>query len=103
MVSVVLSGINAATTAGTTTSDPMAGFGPVYWVLAVFGLATLIPSLALGARRLHDTNWSGWWQLLGLIPFIGSIVLIVFWATGPNPAGARYDANAGAAAGYPAG
>jgi len=46
----------------------------------LFSLATLVPSLAVGARRLHDTNRSGWWQLLGLIPVIGWIVLIVFCA-----------------------
>ena len=49
-------------------------------VSLIFSLATLLPSLAVGARRLHDTNRSGWWQLIGLIPLIGIIVLIVFWA-----------------------
>ncbi len=47
---------------------------------SVFSLATILPSLAVGARRLHDTDRSGWWQLLGLIPIIGWIVLIVFYA-----------------------
>jgi uncharacterized membrane protein YhaH (DUF805 family) len=46
---------------------------------AVFSLATLLPSIAVGARRLHDTNRSGWLQLLWLIPVIGWIVLIVFF------------------------
>jgi uncharacterized membrane protein YhaH (DUF805 family) len=49
-------------------------------VSGIFGLATLVPSLAAGARRLHDTNRSGWWQLIGIIPVIGWIVLIVFMA-----------------------
>ena len=62
----------------------------------IFGLAVLIPSLAVGARRLHDTGRSGWWQLLYLLPAIGAIVLIVFFvldsqpgtnAYGPNPKG----------------
>ena len=44
----------------------------------LFSLATLLPSLSVGARRLHDTNRSGWWQLLWLIPVIGWIVMIVF-------------------------
>lgn len=44
----------------------------------LFSLATLLPSLAVGARRLHDTDRSGWWQLLYLIPVIGWIVMIVF-------------------------
>lgn len=44
----------------------------------VFYLATLLPSLAAGARRLHDTDRSGWWLLIGLVPIIGVIVLVVF-------------------------
>jgi uncharacterized membrane protein YhaH (DUF805 family) len=46
----------------------------------VFHLAMLVPSLAAGARRLHDTNRSGWWQLVWLVPLIGWIVMIVFLA-----------------------
>ena len=103
LISAVLSAINSATTGPATAADPTAAFGPFYWVLVVFGLATLIPNLALGARRLHDTNRSGWWQLIGLIPVIGSIVLIVFYATGPNPAGARYDVGANPGGPYPPG
>ena len=59
----------------------------------VFNLATLIPSIAAACRRLHDTDRSGWLQLLFLVPVIGWIVLIVFLAqeTRPN----RYDAPLG--------
>jgi uncharacterized membrane protein YhaH (DUF805 family) len=46
----------------------------------IFALATLLPSIAAATRRLHDTNRSGWWQLLCLVPIIGGIVLIVFLA-----------------------
>lgn len=45
----------------------------------IFGLAMVLPELAVGARRLHDTGRSGWWQLLLLLPVIGLIILIVFW------------------------
>ena len=55
---------------------------PLVNILA--GLALLIPSLALGARRLHDTGRSGWWLLLGLIPF-GALVLIVFFCQDSQP------------------
>lgn len=48
---------------------------------AVWSLAVLIPSLAVGARRLHDTDRSGWWLLLCLIPVVGLIVLIWWFAT----------------------
>jgi uncharacterized membrane protein YhaH (DUF805 family) len=60
----------------------------------IYGLLTLLPSLAVGARRLHDTGRSGWWLLIGLIPFIGAIILLVFFCLdseesenrfGPNP------------------
>ena len=45
----------------------------------VFSLAVLLPYLAVGARRLHDTDRSGWLQLIGLIPLIGWILLIVWF------------------------
>ena len=41
-------------------------------------LLIFLPSLGLSVRRLHDINFSGWWVLIGLVPFIGVIVLIVF-------------------------
>jgi len=46
----------------------------------LFSLGTLLPSIAAATRRLHDTNRSGWWQLILIIPVIGAIVLIVFLA-----------------------
>ena len=58
-------------------------------VYALFSLVTLLPMIAVGARRLHDTNRSGWWQLLALVPF-GAVVPIIFLAqksTPPTPAG----------------
>ena len=56
-------------------------------------LALLLPYLAVGIRRLHDTSRSGWWILIGLIPLVGAIILIVFYCQdshpdnqyGPNP------------------
>lgn len=56
-------------------------------------LALLLPGLAVGARRLHDTSKSGWWLLIGLVPCVGWIVLIVFFVQdshgdntyGPSP------------------
>ncbi|EPX85955.1 putative membrane protein [Rubellimicrobium thermophilum DSM 16684] len=56
----------------------------------LWSLATLIPSLSLGARRLHDIDRSGWWQLLGLIPLVGLIILIVWWARKPDPRPNRF-------------
>jgi uncharacterized membrane protein YhaH (DUF805 family) len=45
-----------------------------------FSLVTLLPYIAVTARRLHDTDRSGWLQLVGLIPVIGWILLIVWCA-----------------------
>jgi uncharacterized membrane protein YhaH (DUF805 family) len=45
----------------------------------LFSLAVLLPSLAVGARRLHDTDRSGWFLLLWIVPVIGWIILLV-WA-----------------------
>jgi uncharacterized membrane protein YhaH (DUF805 family) len=54
----------------------------------LYTLAVLLPSIAVTVRRLHDTDRSGWWILLGFIPIIGGIVLLVFYVLegtrGPN-------------------
>lgn len=47
----------------------------------IYSLGVIIPSIAVGTRRLHDIGKSGWWQLIALIPIIGAIVLIVWFAT----------------------
>ena len=57
------------------------GFGSNGVLGSLFSLATLVPSLAVGIRRLHDTDRSAWWLLLVLLPIIGWIVLLVFYCT----------------------
>lgn len=73
------------------TYDAQSGLGVLS---AVYMLAMIIPSLAVLARRLHDTGRSAWWILIGIIPLIGGIVLLVFAVMdsdmndnmyGPNP------------------
>lgn len=49
-------------------------------VMFAFAILLIIPSIAVAIRRLHDTNKSGWWYLIGLIPF-GGIVLLIFYCT----------------------
>ena len=56
----------------------------------IYGLAVLIPGIAVAVRRLHDTNRSGWWLLLWFIPIVGFIIVIVFLATQGDPAPNRY-------------
>ncbi len=53
-------------------------------------LGLLLPSLGLGARRLHDIGKSGWWLLLAFIPIIGWIILIVWLATKTDTAANEY-------------
>jgi uncharacterized membrane protein YhaH (DUF805 family) len=53
----------------------------------LFSLAVLIPSFAVGARRLHDTGRSGWWQLLYLVPLVGLIIVLIFMAQESKPGG----------------
>jgi uncharacterized membrane protein YhaH (DUF805 family) len=72
---------------GTSTRS---GFG----VLAgLYGLAVLIPSLAVAVRRLHDTDKSGWWVLIGLVPFVGGIILIVLLALDGTPGPNRFGSD----------
>jgi uncharacterized membrane protein YhaH (DUF805 family) len=56
----------------------LSAIGPM--VSGLFTLGTLVPSISAATRRLHDTQRSGWWQLLVLVPVLGWIVLIVFLA-----------------------
>ena len=59
--------------------DGILGTYPLFYTLLILG--TFVPSLAVGVRRLHDTGRSGWWYLICLIPLIGTILLIVWFAT----------------------
>ena len=59
---------------------------------AVITLGFIIPLIAVTIRRLHDTDRSGWWFLLGLIP-IANIVLLVFLCLDSTPDENRFDAN----------
>jgi|SRR5664279_3025159 len=65
------------------------GIGPLGMI---YGFAVLIPGVAVSIRRLHDTDRSGWWLLLGLVPLVG-LVLIVFLAEDSNAGTNRYGQN----------
>jgi len=65
------------------------GVGTDVGVLStIFSLAMLLPSIAVGVRRLHDIDRSGWWLLLWFVPLIGVIVLII-WACKRGTPGAN--------------
>ncbi len=56
-------------------------------------LATIVPAIAVLIRRLHDTNRSGWWALIGLVPLVGAIVLLVFTVEDSNKGVNKYGAS----------
>lgn len=78
------------TTATATSAAFQANAGPATLVTS---LALILPSLGVAVRRLHDTDRRGWWILLGLIPLIGAIVLIVFYALDSTPGHNRFGPN----------
>jgi uncharacterized membrane protein YhaH (DUF805 family) len=56
-------------------------------------LATIVPSLAVTVRRLHDTNRRGWWILISFVPFVGALVLLVFMVLDSQPGANRFGPN----------
>ncbi len=56
---------------------------PISWL---FALATLLPTIAVAARRLHDQDRSGWWLLLAMIPLIGQLI-VIYWLIQPGTDG----------------
>ncbi|MDQ1058518.1 uncharacterized membrane protein YhaH (DUF805 family) [Arthrobacter globiformis] len=86
---IISAGSTTSSLTGTATAGPGSVFGTV--LLVIWGLATLVPSLALSVRRLHDGNFSGWLLLLVLVPFLGAIAVLVFMILPSNPAGQRFD------------
>jgi uncharacterized membrane protein YhaH (DUF805 family) len=62
----------------------------IFGVSLLYNLAVLIPSLAVAVRRLHDTDRSGWWLLIGLVPLVGAIVLLIFFIIDGTPGNNRF-------------
>jgi len=104
IISIVLSVIDRAIGTDSSTGTGLLG--------GIYSLLVLLPSLAVTVRRLHDTNRSGAWIFIGLLPIIGWIVLLVFTVQegtpgenshGPDPKAAeRFGTAAGSAEpGYP--
>jgi uncharacterized membrane protein YhaH (DUF805 family) len=94
----VLLGVGAATSdvrADPTTGVATGSFNALYWIatvlLVLYGLAVIIPNLAIVWRRLHDANLAGPFYFLGLIPFVGAIILLVLFLMPSKPEGQRFD------------
>jgi uncharacterized membrane protein YhaH (DUF805 family) len=68
-------------------------FGGI-WLHNAFHLAVFLPGLAVAARRLHDTDRSGWWLLLLLVPVIGWLVLLFFVVQPGTPGPNQFDDGA---------
>lgn len=66
--------------------------GCIPFIGMIWGLGVLIPSIAVGVRRLHDTGRSGWWYLLCLVP-IANLVLIYFFICDSQPGANQYGEN----------
>lgn len=91
VVLYVLAGIVTAAGASSYSSGMMSFGSALVWIALLYALATLIPSLAVAWRRLHDTNKSGAAYFVAFIPFVGGIILLVLLAMDSIPAGARFD------------
>ena len=65
-----------------TTSEPPAEMGGMamlgFAILGIFVLASFIPAIAVQIRRFHDQDRSGWFVLLNFIPYLGSLIVLVF-------------------------
>jgi uncharacterized membrane protein YhaH (DUF805 family) len=61
----------------------------------IISLGTIIPTLSAASRRLHDTDRSGWWQLIVVVPILGAILLIVWLASAGTPGPNRYGPQPG--------
>ena len=79
---------------GFATIRPNGQMGPAaipfFVLVALFGLAVIVPSIAVAVRRLHDAGYSGWFYLLSLIPTVGGIILLVLCVMQTSPQAPKY-------------
>ncbi|MCU0843621.1 MAG: DUF805 domain-containing protein [Spirochaetes bacterium] len=67
--------------------------GTVGILSIVYALGMLLPGLGVSIRRLHDTDRSGWWLFISLVPIVGFIVLLVFLVSDSQPGENKYGPN----------
>jgi uncharacterized membrane protein YhaH (DUF805 family) len=79
---------------GLATIRPNGQMGPaaipIFVLIGLFGLAIIVPSIAVAVRRLHDAGYSGWFYLLALIPSVGGIIVLVLCALQTSPQAPKY-------------
>ena len=98
IITVILMGIDIAMGSGSAESTVSGDAGVAMNMNAgiltgIYGLAVFLPGLAVLFRRLHDTDHSGWWIFISLIPLIGAIVLLVFLVKDSTPGENQYGSN----------
>ena len=88
VVSMMLLGGGMMMAAGDPNAAATAGGGALilFALYAIYGLAVIIPSIAVAVRRLHDTNRSGWWILLPVVPYVVMIAGVGGVAASPDAA-----------------
>lgn len=59
-------------------------------IISLVSLAAIVPTIAVGVRRMHDTGRSGLFLLVSFIPFVGGIIVIVLCAQPSQPYGNQY-------------
>ncbi|MCU1477677.1 MAG: inner rane protein YhaH [Subtercola sp.] len=96
VLEIITLAVSGGTGMGRMNSDgsmiaPNAGAIIMTIILIIWGLGTIIPGLALLARRLHDVNLSAWFIFIGLVPFVGGIILLIMAILPSNQAGQRFD------------
>ncbi len=94
-------GFTFSVTDPLTGEETSSGYG---WVTMLIALGVILPNISVVVRRLHDKGRSGWWYWIGLIPLIGSLILLYWFCTrgtegpndyGPDPLGADLDTTFG--------
>ncbi|API93977.1 DUF805 domain-containing protein [Virgibacillus pantothenticus] len=80
---------------GTSSTDADLGIGGgiLTFLLTIFYISMILPSLAVTVRRLHDTGKSGWWYFIIFIPFVGWIILTIFLILDSEPNENKYGPN----------
>ncbi len=93
IVAIVLSIIGSigGGATGNGSGGPTVLYVIILIITIIWGLGTIVPNLAISWRRLHDSNHSGGFWYLGLIPLVSWIIVLIFQLLPPQHAGARFD------------
>ena len=71
----------------------LAGLLKMEWLLYVYGLVVLLPTISVSVRRLHDLGETGWWYLVNLVPFVGGLLFFIWMAFKGQPGENKWGKN----------